>query len=1099
MTRCPSCDHENRDGARFCDSCGSQLGTGAAREERKVITALFCDLVGSTELGERLDHEDVHRLLGKYHDLCRDLITSHGGVVEKFIGDAVVGVFGVPTAHEDDPERAVRAALKIVDEIAASSLDIKVRTGVNTGEALVRLDVDPRSGEGFATGDTLNTAARLEAAAPVMGVAVGAGTYRATADAIVYEELEPVHAKGKAEPVPAWRALHPISRVGSDGRDRSPFVGRELELSMLTQLFERSKTRSAVEFVTIVAEPGLGKSRLVRELARYADALSDLVVWREGRCLPYGDGISFWALGEIVKAQAGILETDDQATLAAKIDRIVHGADEQDRLWLRDRLAPLVGLETSTVAPAPEEAFAAWRRFVESLAADAPAVVVIEDLHWADDAFVGFLEDLADRIAGLPLLIVVTARPEIEERHPSWPPSRHSTVLSLAPLTEDDVRELARATLPETTDDLLEIVLDRAGGSPLFAEQLAAMLSDTALPIAGGAIDASLIPPTVQALIAARIDALPAEPKQLLMEASVVGKTFWSGAVGALGRHDDLPRSFAELERREFVRHARLSTMGDEDEYDFWHALVRDVAYAQLTRAERGRMHASVARWIADRADGSLGEDAEIVVHHLDAARAFGASPDGDRELLRTALLDAGRATLRTDAGRAVGVLERTLREVPSDDPDRAAVSVGLGRALASLGRYREATDVLEPALREAFATADPDQAVEVAIELSLMVWQLGEEDRERAIMDNVHGRVGDAETRGGLQLLSRDALVAAADRHFVEARALVDRAVAMAESLDVPLPGRALEALGLVQLSDGDERGEATCRAAVDAFVSEGNLRAATGSLFNLAAFLSEIDPPRAAGVYDECSALAARTGVESDVITGRVGKVQLANGLGRFDEIVRESSELLPWAEAHDDAFLRTVLMCSLASVDLDRGTTYADPLEIADAARGIAAPNLLTVAADLASSRGDEQLAKSLLKEALAEPSSGAWLYDATDVAVRVGEEELVRDAVEGGPATTPVQRAGRAFALAMLHEADGEFEQARGEFEAAAEGFDRLGVRPGEGRALMGLGRCLMRLDRTDEALVCLQHARKVWAEMGADRQLADLDRLLETVR
>ena len=363
-------------------------------------------------------------------------------------------------------------------------------------------------------------------------------------------------------------------------------------------------------------------------------------------------------------------------------------------------------------------------------------------------------------------------------------------------------------SLPETTEELLDIVLERAGGSPLFAEQLGAMLSDTALPIAGGAIDALLIPPTVQALIAARIDALPAEPKQVLMEASVVGKTFWSGAIAALGRHDDLPRSFAELERREFVRHARLSTMGDEDEYDFWHALVRDVAYAQLTRAERARMHTSVARWIAARTDGSLGEDAEIVVHHLEC-RARTWSVTGRRA---RAVPDGIARCRARDVAHRRGSRRRRVGANP-DGASRGGsryteVTVGLGRALASLGRYREAAEMLESGLREALAAADTEPAVDVAIDLESMLWQLGEEDRDRLIMDDVRKRFSGAETPALVKLLSRDAMVAAVDRRYEASRTLVDRVFAVAKTLEVAVPARAIGALGLIQFSEGDERG---------------------------------------------------------------------------------------------------------------------------------------------------------------------------------------------------------------------------------------------------------------------------------------------------
>lgn len=731
MSSCIACSAENPEGQKFCGECGARLVDARVHEERKVITALFCDLVGSTALGERLDQEDVAHLLHDYQLICRKRIESHGGVVEKFIGDAVVGVFGVPLAHEDDPERAVRAALRIVEDVGASDLEIEVRIGVNTGEALVRLDVDPRSGEGFATGDTMNTGARLEAAAPVMGIAVGEATHRATADAIVYEELAPVAAKGKADPVDAWRAVAPFARIGTSDRDRTLFVGRDLELSMLIRLFERSRTRCSVEFVTIVAEPGLGKSRLVRELLRHVDALPELVVWREGRCLPYGDGISFWALGEIIKSQAGILESDDQATIASKLETAITEPDPQTKVWIKDRLAPLVGLETSTVPPDRTEAFTAWRRFLEQLAAEHPAVLVIEDLHWADDAFVAFLEHLAERTGGIPLLVVVTARPEVEERHPSWPPGRRSTVLSLAPLDDADLEKLVAATLEAASPELVRIVLERAGGSPLYAEQLAAMLAERALPVAGGALDESLIPSSVQALIAARIDALPSEPKRVLMGASVVGRTFWSGAVASLGDHPDLETTLGELVRRELCRPVHPSSMEGDDEFAFWHALVRDVAYAELTKADRARMHGATARWIAERAGDALGEDAEIIVHHLDAALEFAPSaPElrtgALRDLLTDALIAAGQSAMRTDVARAVLRLERSLSMMAAGDARELRAKLALAGARNAAGDLAGADEVLDEVARAARDRGDPRTETDARVERGFVGMQLG-------------------------------------------------------------------------------------------------------------------------------------------------------------------------------------------------------------------------------------------------------------------------------------------------------------------------------------------------------------------------------------
>ena len=500
---------------------------------------------------------------------------------------------------------------------------------------------------------------------------------------------------------------------------------------MLTQLFDRSRTRPSTEFVTIIAEPGLGKSRLVRELARHVDQLPELVTWREGRCLPYGDGISFWALGEIVKAQAGILETDDQDTLSSKLDQAITEPDPQTKGWIKDRLAPLVGLETTTEPPQQEEAFTAWRRFLEQIAAIGPTVLVIEDLHWADDAFVAFLEHLTERTAGLPLLVVVTARPEVEERHPSWPPGRRSTVLSLSPLTDADVETLITQSLPEADPELIQIVLERAGGSPLYAEQLAAMLRERALPIAGGALDETLIPASVQALIAARIDALPSEPKRVLMEASVVGKTFWSGAVASLGEHDDLEATLGELVRREFCRPVHPSTMEGDAEFGFWHALVRDVAYAELTKAERARMHAATARWIADRTDGAMGEDAEIVVHHLDAALELAPSaPELDTapltELLADALIAAGEAALRTDSAAADRLLERALGLLDPSSPAFIRATSLRGRSLVTAGRATDALPLLESAFQSMRKMREDDEAADLSGYLMGAYWDLG-------------------------------------------------------------------------------------------------------------------------------------------------------------------------------------------------------------------------------------------------------------------------------------------------------------------------------------------------------------------------------------
>src|SRR5882762_1839550 len=386
------------------------------RRERKVVTVLFADLVGFTARAEQLDPEDVEAILQPYHERLQRELERHGGTVEKFIGDAVMALFGAPVAHEDDPERAVRAALAIRQY--AGEEGIELRIGVTTGEALVRLSAKPEQGETVATGDVVNTAARLQAAAPVNGVLADETTYRATRNAIEYRAVEPVEAKGKADPIPVWEALEARARFGVDvtHHARAELVGRERELSVLRDAFDRARHERVPQLVTLVAVPGMGKSRLVYELRRIVDADPELITWRQGRCLAYGDGVAFWALAEVVKAQAGILERDSEAEAAEKLQLAVGDAidDASDARWVVSHLGPLVGLERGAVLGGDRrgEAFAAWRRYLEALAERRPLVLVFEDLHWADEGLLDFVNELVDWLSGVALLVICSARPE---------------------------------------------------------------------------------------------------------------------------------------------------------------------------------------------------------------------------------------------------------------------------------------------------------------------------------------------------------------------------------------------------------------------------------------------------------------------------------------------------------------------------------------------------------------------------------------------------------------------------------------------------------------------------------------------------------------
>jgi len=577
-----SCGQDNPQGFRFCGACGSPLVEAPRRpagEERKVVTVLFCDLVGFTARSDRADPEDVGAMLRPFHARLRGEIERVGGTLDKLIGDAVMAVFGVPAVHEDDPERAVRCALRMLDAIAElnqahPALGLAVRIGVNTGEALVALERGPDS-EGV-VGDVVNTAARLQGVAPVGGVVVGEATWRATRALFEYEPLTPVVVKGKAEPVPIWRVHAARSRPGVDVAERppTPLIGRGAELAALQRSYRRAFGEHAVRLVTVLGEPGMGKSRLVREFAGFVDAQPELVAWRQGHCLSYGEAVGFWALSEIIKGQAGILESDDPLEVGARLDAAVGAVagDASEREWLKARLAPLVGLATVAEAPAGrDESFVAWRRFLHLVARRSPLVLVIEDLHWADPALLDFLEQLPDQAGPADLLVVATARPALLDRRPGWGAGPEATTVSLAPLDDRQTAALleallGRSALPPEAQSLL---LERAGGNPLYAEEFVRLLTDRGLLTRPGdparASDLPL-PESVQAVIAARLDTLEAEHKTLLQAAAVFGKVFWSGALAAMegSAEDEVRRGLAELERKELIRAVRLSAVEDE-------------------------------------------------------------------------------------------------------------------------------------------------------------------------------------------------------------------------------------------------------------------------------------------------------------------------------------------------------------------------------------------------------------------------------------------------------------------------------------------------------------------------------------------------------
>jgi class 3 adenylate cyclase len=772
------------------------------RRERKVVTVLFADLVGFTARAEELDPEDVEAILRPYHERLRSELERFGGTVEKFIGDAVMALFGAPVAHEDDPERAVRAALAIRDWIAAEGR-LEARIAVNTGEALINLDARPETGEGMAAGDVVNTTARMESAAPVNGVLVGETTYRATRTAIEYEDAEPVVAKGKAEPLRVWRALEPRARVETEAVvGRTPLIGREHEVDQLVGALTRVRRERSPQLVTIVGVPGIGKSRIVAELFAIVDADPELIHWRHGRSLPYGEGVTFWAIAEMVKAQAGILHNDGADDAAAKLRATVAElVPESERESLERDLRPLVGLarDDELAGDRRAESFASWRRFFESLAERRPLVLAFEDLHWADDDLLDFVDELVEWVDGVPLLVLCTARPELLDRRPGWGGGKRNAVtVSLSPLDDRDTARLVAqlldgSALPAETQSLL---LARAGGNPLYAEQFVRMFAERG--------SESELPETVQGIISARLDSLDAAEKSLLHNAAVIGKAFWGTALAAVGGTSghELERSLHTLVRREFVRRSRRSSVAGEAEWEFGHALVRDVAYGQIPRAERAAKHRSAAEWIEALAPDRSDDRAEMLAHHylaaLEYSQAAGLDLGDIAGAARVALRDAAdRAAALGSYRQALRYYDAALELWPDDDPERPEIALRRAHAEYEFGG-RIDLDEVTPIVEAVTSTSAPELAAEGEILLAKVAWQARQTELVEAHGDRALGLLRDshASAAKALVLIERARLTMLA-YDWGRSRALLAEGLAMAEQLGL----ERLLASGLITL----------------------------------------------------------------------------------------------------------------------------------------------------------------------------------------------------------------------------------------------------------------------------------------------------------
>jgi len=656
MRNCPVCGQENPPAARFCLGCGTPMSdAGRAVDERRIVSIIFVDLVGFTGRAEQLDPEDVRALLAPYHDRVRREIESFGGTVEKFIGDAVMGVFGAPLAHGDDAERAVRAALAVRD-IAGELVEggLQLRVAVNTGEAVVSLGARAALGESLVAGDVVNTAARLQAAAPIDGVIVGSETYHATRDVIRYEASTPVVAKGKERPIPAWVAIDAVE-VNLGPVDTEGIVGRGLELAMLGTLWDRVVASRLPTLVSVIGPVGVGKSTLAARFAQLAADSGARVV--HGRSLPYRESGSYGALASQLMMLADVFESDAMDIAASKLrarTAQLFNEREADAGAVADDLAAIVGESSGRVALDRDALFHSVRDFLEGAVRERPTILVFEDAHWADASLLDLVLELAARMRDVPVCILTLARPELLDARPDWGAGAPEFLgMTLGPLGEADARELVIRRIGD--DERAEAVLATAEGNPLFIAQLAASIGELA---------PGRLPTNIREIVAARLDALPPAERALLLDAAVVGRAFWLDALQALNEEAaDLPRLLDQLERRDLIRRETSSIFEGKHQFGFTHALIREVAYDMLSRAERARRHAVVAEFF-ERTSGGSSEAIGALARHWLAA---GDHERGVDHLLRAAeVADRGWAKQH-----AVVLYREALQLIPAEDTDR--------------------------------------------------------------------------------------------------------------------------------------------------------------------------------------------------------------------------------------------------------------------------------------------------------------------------------------------------------------------------------------------------------------------------------------------
>jgi class 3 adenylate cyclase/tetratricopeptide (TPR) repeat protein len=894
--------------------------------------------VGFTTLAEDRDPEAVRELLSRYFDAATETITLHGGTIEKFIGDAVMAVWGTPTAHEDDAERAVRAALELIDAVKALHPGLQARASVLTGEAAVTLGA---TNQGMVAGDLVNTAARLQGVAEPGTVLVGETTKHAAERAIVFELLGEHSLKGKLTPVPAWQAIRVVAQRGGQRRAdvlEPPFVGRDEELRQLKDVLHAVGRERRPRLVSITGPGGIGKSRLVWELEKYIDGVSEDVWWHRGRSPSYGDGIAFWALGEMVRRRARLTEDDDEATtrerITATLEEYVADASERERIG--PALLTLLGVEEAPVG-GRDALFPAWRLFFERIAERGTTVLVFEDLQWADTGLMDFIDHLLDWSRGLPIIVVTLARPELFDRRPDWGAGRrHLTALALEPLTDDAVRQLLEGLVPGLPADALAAIVGRAEGIPLYAvEMVRGLLADGRIERQGeayavvGDLSQLRVPDSLRSLIASRLDALDAADRALLQDASVLGQVFSADSLSAVSGADvtELGPRLNDLVRRELLDVETDPRSPERGQYRFVQSLIREVAYGTLARRDRRARHLAVARHYEAIGDDELA--GVLASHYLAAHEASDDGPEADAIAVqaRLALAAAG------ERARALGAHDQAIRHLEqalaiTTEPAERAPLLGRAASSAAAAARLDAPRFGEAAVAAYEAIGDRASAAMATAQLGRVFADVGELDQAREVLEAATPMAEQLDDPVPLAaMLANLARLHMRVGSWDAAIATADRALPIAERLNLePIIAEALEnKASALNISGRPREALALHAAALDLATQIGDRSLELRIRNNTASAVADNDPARSLAMLEESAAVARDIGDRgiyhfqlTQVAAGRLGQ-----GTG-WDEVLDELREALDVSVLRND---RMRLRIFIGLMELARGERIAE----------------------------------------------------------------------------------------------------------------------------------------------------------------------------